>query len=158
MQKSKSVRDVPGLKCQPCARPHIILYDNMRSVVLARHENQVRFHPRLLELAAHYHFAAPPCRPARGNEKGRGERVIRYIRESFFAARPFTTLEDFNRQAHLWRIRWPIHAPGRRMTPALWPKPGLRNSRACCLCPHIRWKPIAWSPFIPEKPSICVSI
>ena len=29
--------------------------------------------------------------------------MIRYIRESFFAARPFTTLEDFNRQAHLWR-------------------------------------------------------
>ena len=83
--------------------PRVILYDNMRSVVLARYENQVRFHPRLLELAAHYHFAAHPCRPARGNEKGRVERVIRYIRESFFAARPFTTLEDFNRQAHLWR-------------------------------------------------------
>ncbi len=49
--------------------PRVILYDNMRSVVLARHENQIRFHPRLLELAAHYHFAAHPCRPARGNEK-----------------------------------------------------------------------------------------
>ena len=83
--------------------PRAILYDNMRSVVLARHENQIRFHPRVLELAAHYHFAPQPCRPARGNEKGRVERVIRYIRESFFAARPFTTLEDFNRQAHLWR-------------------------------------------------------
>ncbi|HWS97455.1 MAG TPA: IS21 family transposase [Candidatus Methylomirabilis sp.] len=82
--------------------PRTILYDNMRSVVLARHENLVRFHPRLLELAAHYHFAPLPCRPARGNEKGRVERVIRYIRESFFAARPFTTLEDFNRKAHLW--------------------------------------------------------
>jgi len=83
--------------------PRVILYDNMRSVVLARHENQIRFHPRVLQLAAHYHFAPQPCRPARGNEKGRVERVIRYIRESFFAARPFTTLEDFNRQAHLWR-------------------------------------------------------
>ncbi len=83
--------------------PRTILYDNMRSVVLERYQNQVRLHPRLLELAAHYHFAAHPCRPARGNEKGRVERVIRFIRESFFAARPFTTLEDFNRQAHLWR-------------------------------------------------------
>src|SRR5215813_9561931 len=79
--------------------PRAILYDNMRSVVLARYQYQVRFHPRLLELAAHYHFAAHPCRPARGNEKGRVERVIRFIRDSFFAARPFTTLEDFNRQA-----------------------------------------------------------
>jgi transposase len=93
--------------------PRVILYDNMRSVILARYENQVRFHPRLLELAAHYHFAPQPCRPARGNEKGRVERSIRYIRESFFAARPFTTLEDFNRQARLWcdqvahQRRWP---------------------------------------------------
>jgi len=84
-----------------CAR--VVLYDNMRSVVLARHGDEIQFHPRLLELAAHYHFAPRPCRPARGNEKGRVERVIRFIRESFFAARPFTTLEDFNRQAQIWR-------------------------------------------------------
>jgi transposase len=83
--------------------PRVILYDNLRSVVLERHDDQVRFHPRLLELAAHYHFAPHPCRPARGSEKGRVERVIRYIRDSFFAARPFTTLDDFNRQATLWR-------------------------------------------------------
>jgi transposase len=83
-----------------CSR--VILYDNMRSVVLARHGDDVQFHPRILELAAHYHFAPRPCRPARGNEKGRVERSIRFIRESFFAARPFTTLEDFNRQAKIW--------------------------------------------------------
>ncbi len=39
----------------------------------------------------------------RGNEKGRVERAIQYVRGSFFAARPFTTLEDFNRQALRWR-------------------------------------------------------
>jgi hypothetical protein len=44
-----------------------------------------------------------PCRPARGNEKGRVERAIQFVRSSFFAARPFTTLEDFNRQALEWR-------------------------------------------------------
>jgi hypothetical protein len=38
-------------------------------------------------------------------EKGRVERVIRYIRDSFFAARSFTTLEDFNRHALEWRGR-----------------------------------------------------
>ncbi|MGO9269941.1 MAG: Mu transposase domain-containing protein [Terriglobia bacterium] len=31
------------------------------------------------------------------------ERTIQYVRHSFFAARPFTTLEDFNRQAIAWR-------------------------------------------------------
>lgn len=83
--------------------PRIILYDNLKSAVLERLGEAIRFHPRLLELAAHYHFQPRACRPARGNEKGRVERAIQYVRDSFFAARPFTTLEDFNRQALEWR-------------------------------------------------------
>ena len=83
--------------------PRVILYDNLRSVVLERWGEAIHFHPRLLELSAHYHFAARPCRPARGNEKGRVERAVQYVRHSFFAARPFTTLTDFNRQAGEWR-------------------------------------------------------
>ena len=35
--------------------------------------------------------------------KGRVERAIQYVRHNFFAARPFTTLADFNRQALEWR-------------------------------------------------------
>ena len=35
--------------------------------------------------------------------KGRVERAIQYVRHSFFAASPFTTLEDFNRKALAWR-------------------------------------------------------
>ncbi len=80
-----------------------ILYDNLKSAVLERLGDQVRLHPRLLDLCGHYHFAARPCNPGRGNEKGRVERTISYVRHSFFAARPFTTLEDFNRQALEWR-------------------------------------------------------
>ena len=83
--------------------PRVLLYDNLRSAVLARRGDVVQFNPRLLELCAHYHFEPRPCRPGRGNEKGRVERAIRYVRDSFFAARPFTTLEDFNRQAQAWR-------------------------------------------------------
>lgn len=91
----------------------VILYDNMKQVVLRRRGEDVEFNPRILELAAHYHFAPKPCNPGRGNEKGRVERAIQFIRTSFFAARPFTTLEDFNRQARQWRDdvahqrRWP---------------------------------------------------
>ena len=93
--------------------PRIILYDNLRSAVLARRGDAVQLHPRLIEMCAHYHCAARPVGVGKGSEKGRVERSIRYIRESFFAARPFTTLEDFNRQARLWRDqiahrrRWP---------------------------------------------------
>ncbi len=83
--------------------PRVILYDNLKAVVLERCGNAIHFQPRLLELCGHYHFAAQPCRPARGSEKGRVERAIQYIRHSFFAARPFTNLPDFNRQAWRWR-------------------------------------------------------
>ena len=66
--------------------PRILLTDNLRSVVLERRGEQIRFHPRYLELAGHYCFQARPCHVARGNEKGRVERSIRFLRESFFAA------------------------------------------------------------------------
>jgi hypothetical protein len=79
------------------------LIDNLKTAVIERNGDLIRFHPRFLELAAHYHFQPKPCTPYRGSEKGRVERAIRYIRGSFFAARPFTTLADFNRQALEWR-------------------------------------------------------
>src|SRR2546425_7058801 len=52
--------------------PRTILYDNLKSVVLDRAGDHIRFHPRVLELAGHYHFAPQPCAPYRGNEKGKG--------------------------------------------------------------------------------------
>ena len=79
-----------------------ILYDNMKSVVLERRGDAIRFHPTLLELAAHYRFEPRPVAPARGNEKGRVERLIRFIRDSFFSARRFRDLEDLNAQADVW--------------------------------------------------------
>jgi len=83
--------------------PRRILSDNLRSAVLERRGDAVQLHPRLIELCAHYHFVVRPCNVGRGNEKGRVERAIQFIRGSFFAARPFTTLDDFNRQARHWR-------------------------------------------------------
>ena len=83
--------------------PRICLYDNLKSAVLERYGDAVRFNSRLIELASHYHFVPRACRPARGNEKGAVERNVRYVRDSFFAARSFTTVEDLNRQALSWR-------------------------------------------------------
>jgi hypothetical protein len=81
----------------------VLLYDNLRSAVLERRGSEIHFNPRLLELCAHYHFVARPCQVRAGNQKGRVERAIRYVRESFFAGRSFTTLAECNRQAWLWR-------------------------------------------------------
>jgi transposase len=83
--------------------PRTILHDNLRSAVLERRGDQVHFHPRLLELCAHYHCLPRPCQVRAGNQKGRVERAIRYVRESFWAGRPFITLPECNRQALVWR-------------------------------------------------------
>jgi transposase len=82
--------------------PRALLYDNLRSAVLQRCGDAIHFHPRLLELAAHYRFQPRPVAVARGNEKGRVERAIRFARDAFFAARSFRDLEDLNAQARAW--------------------------------------------------------
>lgn len=82
--------------------PRIIKYDNLRSAVLERQGDAIRFNPQLLAFAAHHHYEPRPVAIARGNEKGRVERAIRYVREAFFAARKFTDLDDLNAQAALW--------------------------------------------------------
>jgi transposase len=80
-----------------------LVYDNLRSAVLDRQGTAIRFHPRLLELAGHYHFAPRPCTPGRGNEKGKIERQIQYLRQGFFAARTFADVDDLNAQFRRWR-------------------------------------------------------
>lgn len=82
--------------------PRVILYDNLRSAVLEREGQVIRFNPTLLQLASHYHFEPRPVAVARGNEKGRVERAIRYVRDSFYAGRRYTDLADLNRQASEW--------------------------------------------------------
>lgn len=89
--------------------PRAVLYDNLKSVVIERQGDLIRFHPRILELAGHYHFAPTPVGIGRGNEKPRVERRIRDIREAFFEARAFTSLNDLNQQLDAW-IKRVVHA------------------------------------------------
>jgi transposase len=84
------------------AVPRVCLYDNLKSAVLERSADAIRFNPKVLELAAWYHFQPRPVAVARGNEKGRVERAIRFVRDRFFAARHFTDLIDLNSQAVHW--------------------------------------------------------
>ncbi len=82
--------------------PRVLLYDNLKSAVLERRRDAIRFHPTLLEFAGHYRFEPRPVAVGRGNEKGRVERAIQYVRRSFFAAREWSDLADLNAQAQAW--------------------------------------------------------
>lgn len=105
--------------------PREILYDNLKSVVLERVGDHIRFHPRILDLAGHYCFAPKPCAPYRGNEKGKVERLIQYLRHSFFAARQFSSVDDLNAQLQRWIAeiahvrRAPGHADGKTVAELL---------------------------------------
>ncbi len=87
------------------------LYDNLKSAVLERRAQAIRFNPALLELAAHYRFEPRAAAPGRGNEKGRVERAIRYLRQAFFAARIWSDVTDLNAQAQAWCLNEAAQRP-----------------------------------------------
>ena len=67
--------------------PCEVLYDNMRTVVLERHgygRGRHRFHPGFLDFARHCGFRPRLCAPHRAQTKGKVERFIRYLRQSFY--------------------------------------------------------------------------
>lgn len=66
--------------------PRSILYDNMRAVVTGRDvygPGQHRFQPAFRDFAHHAGFVPKLCRPYRAQTKGKVERFIRYLRQSF---------------------------------------------------------------------------
>lgn len=67
--------------------PREALYDNVRTVVIARDaygRGRHRFHPAFLDFAGHHGFRPRLCQPYRAQTKGKVERFIRYLRASFW--------------------------------------------------------------------------
>jgi transposase len=82
--------------------PRVLIYDNLKSAVLDRRGDAILFNPQFVVFAKHYRFEIRPAAVARGNEKGRVERAIRYARTSFWPARQWRDLDDLNAQAEAW--------------------------------------------------------
>lgn len=82
--------------------PRVLIYDNLKSAVLDRRGDAILFNPKLVDFATHYRFDIRPAAVARGNEKGRVERAIGYVRTAFWPARRFRDLDDLNAQADAW--------------------------------------------------------
>ena len=82
--------------------PRRLLYDNLKSVVLARQGNAIQFNATVLDFAGHHRFEPRPVGVRKGNEKGRVERTIRYLRTSFWGARSFANLTELNHQVQAW--------------------------------------------------------
>jgi transposase len=79
------------------------IFDNMKTVVLSHTPAATVFNQRFLEYARARHFAGIACNVGRGNEKGRVERPIGFIRERFWPACRPADLLDLNVKATTWR-------------------------------------------------------
>jgi hypothetical protein len=80
------------------------IFDNMKTVVLEhRPPHPPVFNERFVGYAAARGFAVHACNPYRGNEKGGVERGILFVRRRFWPNRRFSSLEDLNHQAAVWR-------------------------------------------------------
>ena len=81
--------------------PKKILYDNLKQVVLWRQGADLRFNPRFMEFAGVFGFEPVPCNVARGNEKGKVENGIYYLRVSFLPGRKLVW-PDVNGDVRVW--------------------------------------------------------
>jgi len=78
--------------------PRRILYDNMRQVVVGPE----RINERFLNFTRHHGFEVKRCRPYRPRTKGKVERSVSYLRDSFLNCRTFSGLDDLNAQGRHW--------------------------------------------------------
>ena len=77
-------------------------YDNLASAVTERHGRLVRFNARFFAYTGHHGFRPHACNPARGNEKGRVEDGVKFVRNNFWPSRHFNDFNDLCEQARVW--------------------------------------------------------
>lgn len=81
--------------------PQALRYDNLKSVVLKR--APLTYNPGFLEFARYIGFEIRLCNIRAGNEKGRVERLIRSIRDTFLnTADHHQSLPALNQALHQW--------------------------------------------------------
>ena len=98
--------------------PQEIWYDNLATAVAERKKKLVRFHPPFFTYAGYHGFKPIACNPASGNEKGRVEDGVRYVRYNFWPGRSFVDVDDINQQANNWQDDFAnkrIHATTRKI-------------------------------------------
>jgi len=85
--------------------PRELLFDQLKAVILEDQRpagGRVLENPEFLRFAAHWGFRIQSCRPYRAQTKGKVERPVRYVRQSFVYGRAFAGDADLNAQALAW--------------------------------------------------------
>ena len=85
--------------------PSELLFDQMKAVITQdgrREGGRLVENREFLRFSHHWGFRIRACRPYRAQTKGKVERPIRYIRESFFYGREFVSDDDLNARVLGW--------------------------------------------------------
>src|SRR5256885_198507 len=112
--------------------PQKVMVDNLKSAVLQRALGQAPvFNPKYLDFAHHTGFTIVPCNVGKGNEKGRVENGVGYVKKNFLAGLEIADFSALNPAARQWldtiaNVR--LHGETRAKPTALWHKeqPSLR--------------------------------
>jgi transposase len=83
--------------------PSKIMVDNLKSAVLQRLAGAAPvFNPRYHDFARHHGFAIAPCNVGRGNEKGRVESGVGYVKKNFLHGIELTDFSSVQAAAQVW--------------------------------------------------------
>jgi transposase len=109
--------------------PRHILADRMKSVLLQMDGPTPVWNPQWADFLAAIGVTPRVCRPYTPQTKGKVERTIRVVRESFWPGVRFTDLADLNRQALAWcdRRNQVVHATTRAKPVDRWVEEGLQR-------------------------------
>lgn len=86
--------------------PHECLFDQMKAVVVEDERpggGKLLENPEFARFAAHWGFRIRACRPYRAQTKGKVERPVGYLRDSFLYGREFLGDGDLAAQAAAWQ-------------------------------------------------------
>lgn len=85
------------------AVPGAIMVDNLKCAVLRRYVGQAPvFNPRYLDFANHYGFKIRACGVGKGNEKGRVENAVGYVKKNFLAGFDIHDFSSVNPAGKIW--------------------------------------------------------
>jgi transposase len=83
--------------------PTKVMVDNLKSAVLKRTLGEAPvFNPKYLDFAAHNGFRIVPCNVGKGNEKGRVENGVGYVKKNFLAGLELPDFSALNPAARQW--------------------------------------------------------
>ena len=113
------------------------MVDNLKSAVLKRAVGEAPvFNPKYLDFATHYGFTIAPCNVGKGNEKGRVENGVGYVKKNFLAGLEFPDFSALNPAARQWldtvaNVR--LHGETREQPTSYGTPSGRRSARCRCI-------------------------